>query len=654
MSFLDRLDASGGLPEYFNLRKRSLIGLHGTVLTVVGTPTWTTTRKGPGVYCQNAGGNDLSAGNAVSLQLGTGTIFAVAARNESNLGNFQGITAKINSYGMYFNSGAEPKAFGIYDYGGGAWRASTFTEGPTGLLHLFAMSFQSGVVNGTSFFVDGQGKGLTTFTVLNQASSLLLGIGSANQGIGGSIILAGISNRIWTPAEHAELWSDFLDEGFVGGLQKRNIQYSYPSKNAAEYAAAGIVLDTDGVSEYPGGVRRIRDLTGNYYGTPGTIIIPGQDGEGMTIGSTGLVDWLNVSQLNSASQFALEWMQELPRGNIPNNHFLQKRLDDNNMLRVSVNAAAADPQKILCFVNNGGNTYAQSTNPVLRSGVRQHILWSFNGLGATNPDKLQLTVDGDDVPLTFTGVLPASLANMGANIYTFPGINVSNPVPGTYYGHRVRTGVTLSQAQRRAIYLKSLAQRLDLRVTLEDTPVSLVASVAAPGQIGDWQLFDGSWKCGENASAQRSLDNVVAGTACLSSDFKTGTWLCYFETSGPQIEIGFMSSVRGRFLATGQNGYNLVVTAAGDLRLNRITAGAIGAILFRTANGYIAPNTRYALAWSRRPSDGLFTVWIKGGAYISWTLVVAGVSGTNPVADATYFTSEFFHFFGNAAGKLHG
>ena len=61
-----------------------------------------------------------------------------------------------------------------------------------------------------------------------------------------------------------------------------------------------------------------------------------------------------------------------------------------------------------------------------------------------------------------------------------------------------------------------------------------------------------------------------------------------------------------------------------------------------SAAGYCIGGVTYTLATNRRPSDGRFTTYVKGGVYTNWTLINSAMAGSNPsAADATYVTSAW-------------
>ena len=148
MTLINELKAAGNLKFFLDFRKGSLLDVSGNnpSATIVGTHKWAKTARGTGLYTLSAsGGSDyITISNPASVQINTGTIFAVAARTESiGVTNYTFLAAKANAYGLYFNLSAEPKSFGTYDYGTSSWKTSAFSERNTGIQHLYITERQT-------------------------------------------------------------------------------------------------------------------------------------------------------------------------------------------------------------------------------------------------------------------------------------------------------------------------------------------------------------------------------------------------------------------------------------------------------------------------------------------------------------------------------
>ena len=115
--------------------------------------------------------------NPTSLQLTEGTIEAWV--RTSNPGtDYRGIVVKQNAYGLFVRNGI----LGTHSWGGAAGERSTGITIADGRWHHVAMTFRSGVANGTVIYLDGRPVLTTTITVANQTQRLVIGAGSTGLG----------------------------------------------------------------------------------------------------------------------------------------------------------------------------------------------------------------------------------------------------------------------------------------------------------------------------------------------------------------------------------------------------------------------------------------------------------------------------------------
>ena len=137
------------------------------------------------------------------------------------------------------------------------------------------------------------------------------------------------------------------------------------------------------------------------------------------------------------------------------------------------------------------------------------------------------------------------------------------------------------------------------------------------------------------------LVNTGAGIAYINQDKAYGTW--EFDVNkgadGNALVIAFINDLASR---SSNDGYEIELGVTETIYLVERIDGAYNP-LFITAASYIAINTDYRIKITRSLA-GVFTVYIKGGTFgwDDWTTVsVAGGSGTNPVTDTTYTTSNY-------------
>ena len=124
----------------------------------------------------------------------------------------------------------------------------------------------------------------------------------------------------------------------------------------------------------------------------------------------------------------------------------------------------------------------------------------------------------------------------------------------------------------------------------------------------------------------------------MQQAYGTWEWDLYKGANGNYSNIMFMADTIGAFNATGQDGYLMQFDINEAFPFFRIVNGGF-TLLANSGNSYIDNNTWYKIRFTRR-YDGQFTIYIKGGAFTAWTLVVVS-SGTNPVTDNTIINSKY-------------
>lgn len=653
-TLLEKLKGSQALQAYWDLRTGSLLDLSGnpvpnplTPVAAVTAPTWDRSSSGrciQSAYDGTATGL-TTTGNPASLQLSTLTFFAVAKRNLSNgAAAYQTIMQKQLAWSLFFNAGAEPKSFGSYDWGGGAPRASTFTAQPDGRIHLFAVSSVSGLAGGTAFYVDGVARGTAQVTVSSQANDWRIAGGVAGQALWGGVLLAGIVNRLLSPAEHARLFNEWMESGFVTDVSTRMFFGPWQQgMSDDEYARQGIVLDTDLVRQ-PNG--QTRDMVGSYPGTITNILVPGPDGSGGTFAASTQVTHAAVLPISQAPACSIVMDTRNPASFTAGRYVLQASNGvADSLYWLMIPGGALWPRVQLTV--GGVAAYGEPAANVLRAGVRQHVVSVFNGVGATNADRLKIYVDGEQQALNFSGNIPALMPTLTASF-----AQGLNPISHSHTCHQLQVRTTaMSAANVRDEYVR-WAQNVDWQAAGEDVPVSLVASVASPQHIGSWRVVDGTWKVSEDSAGKRWLECVTAGTILIPAPtllmFGTHTFTVVKAQAPTSTRLAFLTmgdSVIGGGVA-GQNGYCTVLDDNLAVRVSRVTNGIIPANVFITGNNFVALATPYTFAVARRPSDCRFSQWIKGGAYPDFR-ATAG-----PGTEASYFTCSWLHFQGGAGDKL--
>jgi hypothetical protein len=166
-----------------------------------------------------------------------------------------------------------------------------------------------------------------------------------------------------------------------------------------------------------------------------------------------------------------------------------------------------------------------------------------------------------------------------------------------------------------------------------------------------FEVVSGSFKVSEDSSKKKWIEDVTAGAASALQTSAYGTWVgeVYCNTAGTVI-WPFIATKKGSRDATGQNGYYFVITAAGAVALGISINGTPSSAMLSSALSYVAIQTVYKIAISRTLA-GVFTLYIKGGAFTNWTLVTVGGSCSNPTAASTTYTTSLYQ---NAVGTVAG
>ncbi len=218
---------------------------HGTTYTQTGTYTFDTLNKAgcdsittlnvtiiSNVAQNNAlnftGTNYVNCGNQASVNLTSGTLECYV--NTSNAGaGFTGLIVKTGAFGLFANS----NVITLYDWGSGAV-LSTGVNIADNQWHHVALSFNSGVANGTKVYVDGKLVLTTTITVAIQSLPLLIGAGSTGgQAYSGNIDEVSIWNTIRTQADILSDMQSILSGTEIGIVSYYNFNQGIAGGNNA-------------------------------------------------------------------------------------------------------------------------------------------------------------------------------------------------------------------------------------------------------------------------------------------------------------------------------------------------------------------------------------------------------------------------------------
>ena len=307
--------------------------------------------------------------------------------------------------------------------------------------------------------------------------------------------------------------------------------------------------------------------------------------------------------------------------------------------------------KIVGRVNNISAQDAQSTHAGFNDGIFHRV-----ALVATTGNDITLYVDGE-VEGTSTGGLAFP---SGLNVLSVG--RASDSTPSGYLDGDVTCSTLYSRAltqQEIEQDYQAFAQRPIFVDDLAGATESLATVSSGNLENTEWKVESGSWKISwDDDLEQKVIECDTAGNLYTESELAYGTWEFSLRkgagTNQPVLMI-MASNKSDTYLAPSDNtGYGMYMNTSGFARVLFVkNTGGAGTNLFYTDTGYVDDfGTWYTFRITRR-YDGQFYLYIKGGSFTSWTLIdVSGGSGTNPVTDNTYTTSQYCVLDADAGDKI--
>jgi len=617
-----------GHPETLDSYSRTRVVTAGTA--GIGL-TWRRDKKGYYLGQQaslTAGGGAVSivdSGAAPETRATSGTIFFTAKSFQTNAKDYTGgnarVFAKADVGGIHCQLLiAAANTLALYDGTTSAWMASTALSGA----RTAAIRFVSGT--NPQLFVDGVYRVTSAATVtptgndadLYMANSVGLNAGSRRNDYGlFAMFNDAILGRAISDQEIAELHDAWERVGSVF-MPRRTI---YLPRKATEIVAtaplvhlagartgSGLLLDQSGNGRNGAISGRVTQKAGPdgvcqvAHGAGDPLIITASDASLNPTNITASIRLVNraLGQSNVGCILALNnnltYAAELINAGAGGMYWVDTYSDGVALWRFPVPAVSSREVSIVVKHNRADPTVAPT-----------------------------VFVDGEQQTITViaakTGTLVAnaaprvSLLNRGAADLDWDGCVKDAKVYASL----------LTDAECRALYLDhalSGARRLANRT---DDPVS-VAAVSAGGKCGPWRVLSGTHKWDDDGTRRRML-GVTAGycTSRDSSPQAYGAW--YFRACKGSAAFAYFPLMASKSIASAAfDGYALGVLLNGTVFIIEFPAGSTVAA---SSAGAVAVGTEYEFFVTRRPRDGFFTVWIRGGAYATWTSLLTGTDNTH-------------------------
>jgi Concanavalin A-like lectin/glucanases superfamily/Secretion system C-terminal sorting domain len=142
-----------------------------------------------------------------------------------------------------------------------------------------------------------------------------------------------------------------------------------------------------------------------YWKNQGAPQIPPGAGASLQL-SAGSVSGGNVTSLNGTNAYTIETWAKF--NSIGDWHTVFSKMTDvNNRILLQVHSS----KSLYVIVSNGSNNYGQTAVNTITTGQWYHLAVVYDGTQSTNAGRLKLYINGNLVPLSFQGTIPATTSS---------------------------------------------------------------------------------------------------------------------------------------------------------------------------------------------------------------------------------------------------
>ena len=134
-------------------------------------------------------------------------------------------------------------------------------------------------------------------------------------------------------------------------------------------------------------------------------------------GVDDIVDFGDPAGVDGATALSILWWENEDTLVTGESHWIKLAVGTNHTFRLRNDNTTSS---IMVFETTVDN-YGSSASGAIIAGRWTHWAYVYNGGGAANADRLKMYKDGVEQSLTFTGTIPASLFDAGANTIRFGG-----------------------------------------------------------------------------------------------------------------------------------------------------------------------------------------------------------------------------------------
>lgn len=339
------------------------------------------------------------------------------------------------------------------------------------------------------------------------------------------------------------------------------------------------------------------------------------------------------------------------------------------LVRFKTGSSVTSPSGLVLYGGITGNNrcyIAIGMSGKISGGIGNTPITSLYGTTTLSINTLYdavITWDGTIVKLYLNGNVEYSSIQVGITTTTtkYPiGAYFNTSTYSSYYNSEIQDLKIYNYAftpQQVKAYHNSFTKPV-LRDTFKDTAVGNYPK--------DWKLVSGTAEVQERITAipelglnigDKYVKQLTAGISAIPSKQAYGEWEFDVYKGSTDYKFSFLSQDTSDLISGSNYHFRITDSANNTLEFQKRVSGTFTR-LFRTADNYIANNTDYRIKVARLKSAGMFkdigddaiypantfAVFIKGGNFGTdkWTLVdTTSGSGSNPVVDATYTTSEY-------------
>lgn len=576
--------------------------------------------------------------NAANRLVASDSTFIVLGMFSSslNLGSARFICKRDGSANAYELYSASATQF-VPSYGGGAYTITTGAYFGSNLLVI------SNTNTGTPrAYVNGSYAGAGALNaVAVPASTAPLVIGNYYTGatpLRMPLYRVIILNRALPPQDIAQLYRELSQERYP--LRA----YSFGQRISAPKDPPGVaaLLKTDFTTRLADG--RLADLSGNgWHGIvkPGFVAGPGMCGNSLVANSASrtYVDFGDVTPINGASKMTFIW------------HGKRGDWSDTGIVFDKGNTVASRMHLYCSGVVVGFFNGAVSLSKNVALNGNGLLSLVFDG-SLADTQKTSLIVDNRPALKGEASGMSSTLPNNTGKSFQigrvgWPGDDWSGggvafcPMQQNDFFAIYNAALTPEQVE---YVRKQIAGRCTFSLDMQRVPVSL-ANMVGPCEVPNTPFrlqSGGTWKVSEDAQGKRWFESV-AGTynpIYTPSSQAYGTWVYRIKTGTSGTDFVVPISDKVSFNTSPRNAYAVSFGASNKIYLTYYYTGS-STVLFTSSTTYAA-STEYDLAVTRG-SNGSFSIYLRGGAYPQWTLLLAS-SGSNPVTENTYKTCAYSLF----------